>query len=150
MGDASDKITGGCLCGAVRYEASEPPQRTLYCHCRMCQKAGGGPFKVSAFFRSDAVHFTRGRAKLYQSSDIAERGFCEICGSQLIFQMVGSALMGIDIGTLDHPEDVSPAYHTGVESQVSWLNIDDDLPRMRTDDNPNLHALKAAADQDVD
>ncbi len=75
MSDKTMPITGGCLCGAVRYESSEPPQRTLYCHCRMCQRAGGGPFKVSAFFRSDAVHFTRGRAKLYQSSDIAERVF---------------------------------------------------------------------------
>ncbi len=61
--------------------------------------------------------------------------------------MAGSALIAIDIGTLDHPEDVSPAYHTGVESQVPWLIIDDDLPRMRTDDNLNLRALKAAAEQ---
>ena len=84
----------------------------------MCQKASGGPFKVGAFFQSNAVRFTRGEAKLYQSSDIAERGFCEICGSQLIFRMPSNALIAVDVGTLDHPEDVSPAYHTGLESQV--------------------------------
>ena len=39
--------TGGCLCGAVRYEAAEAPRRIGYCHCRMCQKAGGAPFAVA-------------------------------------------------------------------------------------------------------
>jgi hypothetical protein len=43
---------------------------------------------------------------------------------------------------------VSPDYHSGVESQIPWLTIDDDLPRMRTDDNPNFVALKAAVKQD--
>ena len=51
-------------------------------------------------------------------------------------------------GTLDRPEDARPKWHTGIESQEPWLTIDDDLPRMRTEDNPDVAALKAAAEQD--
>lgn len=131
------------MCGAVRYEATELPQRALYCHCRMCQKATGGPFEASAFFNNDAFHFTRGKPKLYKSSDIAERGFCETCGSRLIYRSIGGSMTAVDLGSMDHPEDVNPEYHTGVESQVPWLTIDDDLPRVRTDDNTQFDELKA-------
>ena len=147
MSDKTLPITGGCMCGAVRYEVSEPPQRTLYCHYRMCQRATGGLFEISAFFRNETFRFTLGEAKLYRSSDVAERGFCETCGSRLIYRSFGGPVIAVDVGSLDHPEDVSPDYHSGVESQVPWLTIDDDLPRMRTDDNPNFVALKAAAER---
>ncbi len=148
MSEKTLPMTGGCLCGAVRYEASEPPQKTLYCHCRMCQKTSGGPFEVSAFFRNETFRFTRGEAKLYRSSDIADRGFCENCGSRLIYRSIGGSLTGVDVGSLDHPGDVSPEYHTGVERQVPWLTIHDDLPRMRTEENPNIAALKAATERE--
>ncbi len=139
-------ITGGCLCGAVRYEAGEAPLRTAYCHCRMCQKAGGAPFAVGVFFRSEAFRITRGEAKFYKSSDFAERGFCATCGSRLIYRACGDPFVSVEVGSLDRPGDVTPEYHTGVESRVPWLTVDDDLPRLRTDDNPELHAVKAAAE----
>ncbi len=53
--------------------------------------------------------------------------------------------MAVDVGSFDHPEEVSPQYHTGVESQVPWLTMADDLPCRRTDGNPNFHAIEAAA-----
>ena len=77
-------VTGGCLCGAVRYEADEPPHHVEYCHCRMCQKHSGSAFGVSAAFRADSFRITRGAPKFYKSSDISERGFCADCGSSLI------------------------------------------------------------------
>ncbi len=60
MGDKTLPITGGCMCGAIRYEATEPPQEVGYCHCRMCQKATGNLFYPYATFRSDAFRFTQG------------------------------------------------------------------------------------------
>ena len=59
---------GGCLCGAVRYEATEPPQEVGYCHCRMCQKWTGNVFMAYAKFRSAAFWFTQGEPNFYQSS----------------------------------------------------------------------------------
>ncbi len=53
-------------------------------------------------------------------------------------------------GTLDRPQDAPPKWHTGIESQVPWLVIDDDLPRLKTDDNPDVTAFKAATDKGLE
>ena len=74
-------LTGGCQCGAVRYRLDAAPTGTHICHCRMCQKASGGPFMASVLTSSFVV--TRGALSIFKSSDIAERGFCAACGTPL-------------------------------------------------------------------
>lgn len=152
MGDKTMPITGGCLCGAVRYEADGPfvVDDGGYCHCRMCQKAYGNGFGVFAAIRKDAFRFTRGEPKFYKSSNIAERGFCANCGSPLIFRYFDAEAVGILIGSLDHPGDAQDAVkggHSGIESEIPWLTVHDDLPRMRTEDEPLFVAAKAAVKQ---
>ena len=132
MGETTLPITGGCLCGAVRYEADEPPTTCTYCHCRMCQKAYGNPFGTFAIFRQEAFRVTRGEPKFYKSSETAERGFCADCGSPLIMRVFDSQTLGLMVGSLDHPEDAQPKKHMGIESQIPWLTIDDALPRKTT------------------
>ena len=109
-------------------------------------------FPVSAF------RFTKGEPKIYKSSPIAERGFCRDCGSSLIVryleQMGGGAKSGpgqywVGIGTLDHPEAVTLDYHYCVEGQLPWVHFDDDLPRTRCDEDPDLAATSAAAESKV-
>ncbi len=147
--------TGGCLCGAIRYEVSEPPNKSGTCHCRFCQQWTGSAFYAFAGFPVSAFRFTRGEPKIYKSSPIAERGFCPDCGSSLtvryLEQMGGGAMSGPDhiwvaIGTLDHPEAVSLNYHYAVETQLPWVHFDDDLPRTRCDEDPALAAAFAAAE----
>src|SRR5882757_5308985 len=72
-------MTGGCQCGAVRYALFETPESTV-CHCRMCQKAVGGPF--AAFCKVKLPHFawTLGEPASFQSSSAANRQFCRACG----------------------------------------------------------------------
>ena len=151
MGDAmSEKtmpITGGCLCGAVRYEASEAPFSVCYCHCRLCQQTSGSVAAVGAVFRKETIRFTRGEPKLYKSSEIAERGFCARSGSRLVYRPFSTDWISIDIGSLDHPEDWPPNEHRAVESQLPWLTIADDLPRTRTEDQGNISEFKAALEQ---
>ena len=128
--------TGGCLCGAVRYEADVPPSRTSYCHCRMCQRHSGSAVLVYTNFPTASFRFVKGRPRLYRSSDIAERGFCADCGSPLTFQYFArQERIAIAVGSLDHPEAAQPEVHWGVESQLSWLAIADDLPRRRSDED---------------
>ncbi len=152
MNDTTDRITGGCLCGAVRYELSEPPIRTTICHCRMCQKSTGSAFMVAVGFHRTALQFTKGEPKLYRSSPIKDKGFCADCGSLLVDQFLvptgntNPDMIWVQIGTLDHPEAVSIDSHTGVESQLPWVHFDDGLPRNRCDENPILAAASAAAD----
>ena len=106
MGEKMMPVTGGCLCGAVRYEASQPPQRAEYCHCRMCQKHTGSAFGVYAAIRAESFRITLGEPKFYKSSDIAERGFCADCGSSLMNRYFDpdNSDVWVGVGTLDHPE----------------------------------------------
>ncbi len=148
MSDKTMPITGGCMCGAVRYEATEPPQEVGYCHCRMCQKCTGNLFHSYAAFRGAASRITQGEPKFYKSSAWLERGFCANCGTPVCDRYLkGSDRVYASIGSLDHPEDWPPSAHWGIESQVPWLVIHDDLPRMRTEEDPEFIAVKAAVEQ---
>ena len=134
----SQPITGGCLCGAVRYEASEPLFDAHYCHCRTCQKASGAPVVAGAFLSRDAFRLTQGEPKHYRSSPIVERGFCADCGTYLLYRPLipeWSDWLIITIASLDHPERVQPARHYGIESELAWLTIQDDLPRERYEED---------------
>ncbi len=67
MAEPSLPITGGCLCGAVRYQADERPTIS-YCHCRMCRQAYGALYGLFAVFPLAVYRFTQGEPTYYQSS----------------------------------------------------------------------------------
>ena len=152
MKDITLPMTGGCLCGAMRYEASEPPINAGICHCRMCQKSTGSAFMVVAAFPRTAFRFTKGEPKLYRSSSIKDKGFCANCGSLLFDQYLVRTgvsdpdIVWVQLGTLDQPEAVSIKFHTGVESQLPWVHFEDGLPRDRCDEDPGLAAAFAATE----
>ena len=126
----SEKVTGGCLCGSIRYEAEVYLQDAFYCHCRMCQKSSGAPAEVGIFVRPETLRFTSGEPIYYQSSPTGRRGFCSDCGSRLVWMSPENPEdTNIAVGCLDHPEKVVPAKHTYVGSQLPWYNVEDDLPR---------------------
>ncbi|MBE7381833.1 MAG: GFA family protein [Leptolyngbya sp. SIO1E4] len=123
-------VSGGCLCGSIRYQLSETPLEASYCHCRMCQKNSGSAFAIAALFNQSALQFIGNEPTWYQSSQTARRGFCPTCGTPILFQkLTGNKEVSINIGTLDDPNAITPEYHYGIESELSWLKIEDDLPR---------------------
>jgi hypothetical protein len=137
---------GGCLCGAVRFSCAREPSLVSYCHCRMCQKVTGSAFSVMANFPTPELVWTGRQRKLYRSSPLAVRGFCPECGTPLSFQYGDSPHTSVAVGALDDPERVRPMQHGGIESRVSWLELHDDLPRERTDDDPDYrHLLEVTA-----
>ena len=124
------KYEGGCLCGALRYSASVDPIDAGYCHCRMCQKISGAAVLPWASFSSGDFSYTLGQPKIYKSSDWGQREFCEACGSQIAFRgTVSDDAVEINVGTLDDPEIITPEYHVWCDSQVSWFDTADALPR---------------------
>ena len=102
------KLTGGCQCGAVRYQLAAAPTGASICHCRMCQKATGSPYGAYAPMARDALAFTRGAPKIFRSSEIAERGFCAECGTPLTYRNVTSQRISVTICSLDDPELAPP------------------------------------------
>ncbi len=147
----TEKVTGGCFCGAVRYEAEVYLHDAYYCHCRMCQKLTGAPAEIAVNVKPGSLRFTTGEPKYYQTSHFAERGFCSDCGSRLIYRPLLPEIpewwVNLPVGTLDHPKNAVPASHMCVESQLPWYKIDDGLPRTRTEDDPELTALWTAKDK---
>lgn len=130
--------TGGCLCGALRYEATVSESENWYCHCRMCQKATGSVVSTSAIIKKDQLRMLKGIPKFYQSSATIERGFCANCGSPMFFRPIKEDWVSILSGTLDDPELAPPEGHYGVESRISWLTIVDDLKQQRTENDVSL------------
>ena len=114
-------VTGGCQCGAVRYRLDVMPDHGVICHCRMCQKASGGLFMAYCGVPKSSLVVTRGRLSIFQSSDIAERGFCAACGTPLTYRLLSGQRIAVTIGSLDNPEAVEPEQQLGTEARISWL-----------------------------
>lgn len=145
MDDQAEMVTGDCLCGAVRYEAEVYLKKAYYCHCRMCQKSTGAPAEIAVFVKPGTLAFPKEEPTYYQSSPFGRRGFCRRCGSRLIWMSPDKPeWTNFSVGCLDHPEDVVPSEHNCVESQLPWYQLDDGLPRLRSDQIPELAEAWAA------
>ena len=127
--------TGGCQCGAVRYRITGELDDPHLCHCRMCQKAFGSFFAPLVGVKPDGIEWTRGKPALFQSSTIAERGFCSSCGTPLTYQPIGSNHISVSIGSLDEPARVKPVEQVSIESRMPWFAELPELPGSRTEDD---------------
>jgi len=121
-------ITGGCLCGGVRYEAIGQPYDVTHCHCADCRRSTGAPFVTWASFRRKDFRFTQG-----QPREVAwagrTRAFCPTCGTALLFLSAkDSEEVDVTVCTFDQPEQVSPADHIWVEDRLPWIHLADGLP----------------------
>jgi hypothetical protein len=125
-------MTGGCQCGAVRYALSMKPVGTHFCHCRMCQRAVGNVFATLAPVHRDKVRWTHAAPSMFRSSSAAQRGFCDKCGTPLTFGYDKSKWLCVTVGSLDDPTLVKPTVHYGIESQLHWLHLHEELPREET------------------
>lgn len=132
MGEAN--LTGGCQCGAVRYEWRTRPAHASVCYCRMCQKASGQALMGFAGGKREHLSWTRGRPALFKSSNLAERGFCRDCGTPLTYAFEGSGHISVTINSLDDPDAMPPTRQYGVESKVAWFDAIQALPAQRIDD----------------
>jgi hypothetical protein len=148
--EITTRATGGCLCGDIRFEIVKPAIDSGYCHCKMCQRFSGAPVIAGATFPKEGVRFTTGNPTYYRSSAIAERGFCPRCGSSLTYRPVArrwTDWIFIFSGSFDGACEFPPDWHLGIESQVPWLSILDELPRVRCDESPGLAQAYAEAEQ---
>ena len=135
MSKKTSPLTGGCLCGAVRYEARPDAREGYYCHCRMCQLAFGNTRATFLNLRQDQVTWTGTQPKQFASSKFALRGFCGNCGTPLSFAYVGSANMDLSVGSLDEPGAIKPVSHFAVETRVAAWHRADGLPEQRLDEH---------------
>ena len=131
MDDVIRKVTGGCHCGAVRYEAKGDPLYVPYCHCASCRKTTGAPVVMFVNFDAKAIKFIVGERKTYLSSPNVKRTFCADCGTPLSYEgdWGGNAIIEVYVGTLDDPEAFAPDRHVFYGERIKWFDVDDQLPR---------------------
>lgn len=106
-------VTGGCLCGRVRFTASGEPDRVGLCHCLDCRKHHGALFHASAIFSETEVS-VEGETRHYQG-----RHFCPVCGSS-VFSRSGDEIE-LHLGALDQPDRFAPTYELWTIRRESWL-----------------------------
>src|SRR5689334_20871404 len=82
----TSSASGGCLCGAVRYEADGPARARTLCHCVSCRRAAGAASVAWVVFGADGFRFTAGTPATFASSPGVTRGFCRVCGTALTYQ----------------------------------------------------------------
>jgi hypothetical protein len=123
-------LEGGCLCGAVRYRISGAPHDAGYCRCRMCQRSTGAPVVAWLTIANERFASTEDSPTAYRSSADAERLFCPVCGTQLVFRMIAEPHhLDVTLASLDDPEAVRPGRHGWTASRIAWFDMRDDLPR---------------------
>jgi hypothetical protein len=126
-------LTGGCACGVIRYEISEPLASALYCHCTRCQRRTGTASSANAVAPRGSFRVVSGedRLRAWKPEGGAEKWFCGDCGSALFSRTTDAEeRIGVRLGTLDSAPAVRPSAHQFVAYAAAWEPIPDDgLPR---------------------
>lgn len=123
--------TGGCLCGAIRYEIDAEFMGVAVCHCRDCQYASGGGPNFIAMAPRDSVRFVEGAPKRYDqpggSGANVGRVFCPDCGTPLLSD-IGAPFLAVKLGGLDGSADLKPGVRIWTNSAPPWHVIDPATP----------------------
>jgi hypothetical protein len=148
MSGRPEIAAGGCQCGAVRYAFHAEPSHAHACHCRMCQRAVGGAFALLVGAHKENFAWTKGQPKFFASSNLADRGFCDACGTPLSFAYVRpTSRIFVTMGSLDAPDAFAIGKHFGVESRWGWVKFCEDVEAEETgagDLAPDIVAFFAA------
>ena len=125
-------VTGGCLCGAVRFQFPAAPIAARACWCRVCQYLAAGNASVNAMFRTEGLTVT-GELGDYvcqaDSGNTMRRRFCRACGTQIFSESVARPdIVVVRVGTLDDREAMRPSSYIWTASAPSWAVIDASLP----------------------
>ena len=127
-------MSGGCLCGKLRYRIEGEPLFTAICHCRHCQKQSGSAFSVVVGVPPASLTIT-GISKVY--ADVGESGqpvgrrFCPECGSLVTTEIAAMPdFVAVKAGTLDEPASLKPGMHIWCDHALPWVQLDASLPQM--------------------
>ncbi len=130
MSPGDGVLTGGCLCGAVRYRASHAYD-VAHCHCSRCRRGVGAAFVTWFSVRNENVELA-GEPTRYRASGNTTRGFCGTCGTSLTYQHDDSPdEVIVSVGSLDDPDSVQPLWHEWSSRKLGWISIEDGLPCFR-------------------
>jgi len=118
--------TGGCLCGAVRFELTAEPQMFGFCHCRDCQRLTGGEPVAVVVGPRESFRLTRGALKAFRSTaasgNVADRHFCPECGTHVASRLEAGPFMAVRVSTLDEPPSLQPQFEIWTSTAQPWAH----------------------------
>ena len=134
---SSIRATGGCLCGAVKYEIHGKLYNVINCHCSKCRRVHGHFSAHASSKREDLKLVEEGGLKWYRSvtdeTPDVYRGFCQECGSSLFWDARGDDYMYISAGTLDQPTGLKTIVHIWMSQAGDYYELTDDLEKCQED-----------------
>ncbi len=115
--------SGGCLCGAIRYQLGGEPKVVALCHCNDCRRSAGAPMVTWAMYPESALTVRGGQVKTINSSGSALRSFCPDCGTGLFYRnaAVLPGLVDIQASTLDNPDALPPTIQIQTAERLQWV-----------------------------
>jgi hypothetical protein len=126
-------IGGSCLCGAVSFEVEAPTSKFVHCHCSRCRKATGTAFASNIYVEPFQLTWKSGRDAIERYDHVAARSFakwfCRNCGCPMPRVSRSGRTVVIPAGSLDQSPIDRPRAHIFWDSRVSWVSIEDPLPR---------------------
>ena len=130
--------TGGCLCGAVRYEILGEMRGIVNCHCSKCRRFHGNFGAYTSIELKNLAFVEKRGLKWYRSitdeTPNVHRGFCVECGSSLFWHPRGQELIAVAAGSLDTPTDLTTIGHVWVSQISDYYEIHDDLPQLSAEE----------------
>ncbi len=124
--------TGGCLCGAVRFEIHGGIRNIVFCHCSECRKAQGSAFASNGIVQAERFKFLAGEDRLtaFESTPGQYKYFCKVCGSPILSRNTDKPdLVRVRLGTIESDIVERPVAHIFVSSKANWEDIGSDIPR---------------------
>jgi hypothetical protein len=123
------ELSGGCLCGAVRYRCAAPERPATWCHCTSCRRAAGAHAVAWFTVPGESFALIEGQPAIFRSSPPVQRAFCARCGTQLTYRHQDSpGEVDVTVGSLDEPDRVAPADHIWMQDAAAWDRPADGLP----------------------
>ena len=131
-------FTGGCACGAIRYECSAEPIMMFKCHCRDCQQVTGGAFVAGLLLPASAFRLTKGQLRYHFTPSMAggkhKRSFCPECGSRITggeSDREPAKYIGVTAGSVDDPSWFRPQMDFFVSDAQPWDQMDSAITKFK-------------------
>lgn len=123
-------FSGGCGCGAVRFQVIGPGRWLCYCHCVSCRRFAGAPLLAWGTFARSGFTLLRGELREYPSSPGVLRGFCPTCGGCLTYRReAGAGEIDVTLASLDDAGSLAPQMHVWTAEKLPWVRLEDGLPQ---------------------
>lgn len=129
MGKSTCSVTGGCYCGAVRYQADGVHPQVIECHCSQCRKQSGHRYAFVDGRISQTKIDGAERVTWFRASDAGTRGFCSICGSTLFWRSDTDDFLALLAASVDEPNVLRMTNHAYASSKGCYYEITDGLPQ---------------------